>query len=463
MLVRDAIGIDPDSEQFVCMFIRAEGGNPERKAFPITTDSLDRFVQWVKSKGDVTISIEGSNGQSKPIEKVLRKNNVVFYSFKPIDVERKRQSQLLPGKNNEKDAHAAALLAMEYERNGSLDRWKRVFAVDEELQIITRSHEKVNKKINMDISDLWKVLHDSSPDIYLFFGGKNKETDNKSKILDNIGVLNLLNNCPELDKWKELKREEMIKLMGGGQYKGREKIISMLQQISQKIQPLPGSLVLIIRHLSDNLLRLKKQKKEIEKVIESLAGERNTIKALMYNKDNHTGLKGIGALIASTIVAEIVHIGRFVKEDSLALYAGLGMIEDETGKRDKPGKRKKLKHFLGYNRRLKNAMINAAKQVVFWNKDHRLTGMFINFIKRGMSNLEAYKRVARALIRIIFRTLKQQYILECEKNSLSINNMEENGVAKWNKPRGESPQTTPPFSPVLTQEYYNKIPGIVNI
>jgi len=60
--------------------------------------------------------------------------------------------------------------------------------------------------------------------------------------------------------------------------------------------------------------------------------------------------RGIATVTASTLVAEIIDIRRFSSEDSLA----------------------------GYCR---------------------------NLIKRGMSPLEAYKRVARALVRVLYRTL----------------------------------------------------------
>jgi hypothetical protein len=464
MLLKNAVGIDPDSEQIVCMFVESEGGKTEKKSYPVTVDGLEKFIGWVKQKDNIIIAIEGSNGQSKPIEKALRKQNIVFYSFKPIDVERKRQSQLLPGKNNEKDAYAAALLAMEYDRNNCLERWKRVYPVDEELQLLTRSHDKITRKISGEICDLWKTLHQASTDIYLFFGGKNEEFDSKANILNNAGILNLLCNCPELHKWKELKRNDFYIYMGGGNYKGREKIIDMIQAISGKISELPTGLMIMIRQSAEEILRLSKNKKELEKAIELLAESRSAIQTLAYNRDKSTGLKGIGVITASKIAAEIVHIGRFVKEDSLALYAGLGMIEDETGLK-KPGRKKKLKHFHEYNRRLKNAVMTASKNFIHWNPDHRLAGMYIHFVKSGMSHLEAVKRVSRALIRIIFRLLKENYELEleCKKNIESIK--EENGVAKMgNKPGGKSPQATPPFSPVYyTQNHYNKITGNVNV
>jgi transposase len=40
---------------------------------------------------------------------------------------------------------------------------------------------------------------------------------------------------------------------------------------------------------------------------------------------------GIGAITATTLVAEIIHIGRIATNDNLASCTGLGMKEHSTG------------------------------------------------------------------------------------------------------------------------------------
>jgi transposase len=185
----------------------------------------------------------------------------------------------------------------------------------------------------------------------------------------------------------------------------------------------PKSIPMMIRQSAENILLLNGHKEEMKRILEDLAKSRNSILELMYDESNGKGLKGIGVITAATMIAEIIHINRFVKEDSLALYAGFGMVEDETGKK-KPGDRKKMKHSHEFNRRLKNAFMNAAKNFVHWNPDHHLAGMHRNLIKRGMSRLEANKRVSRALVRKIFKILKVYVELESTKK------MEENGAAK---------------------------------
>ena len=58
-----------------------------------------------------------------------------------------------------------------------------------------------------------------------------------------------------------------------------------------------------------------------------------------------------------------------------------------------------------FNHRLKDAFMTAARNVVYYNPDSHIAGYHRNLVKAGMSPLEATKRVARALVRVIYRKL----------------------------------------------------------
>jgi hypothetical protein len=58
-----------------------------------------------------------------------------------------------------------------------------------------------------------------------------------------------------------------------------------------------------------------------------------------------------------------------------------------------------------FNHRLKDAFMTAARNFVLYNPDSHLAGYHRNLVKRGMSSMEATKRVARALVRVIYREL----------------------------------------------------------
>jgi hypothetical protein len=110
-------------------------------------------------------------------------------------------------------------------------------------------------------------------------------------------------------------------------------------------------------------------------------------------------MRGIATRTAATMIAEIIDIRRFAREDSLACYSGLGMKEHSTGNS------LRMVPTQLFNHRLKDAFMTAARNFVLYNPDSHLAGYHRNLVKRGMSSMEATKRVARALVRVIYREL----------------------------------------------------------
>ena len=407
MNAKEFIGIDPDTRQIVCALLKGSGDKPVMKTFEVTNSGLEEFIKWTDRLNDPVIVIEGSNGQSRPIEKALRASRKVFYSFKANDVARERQNHLGQGKNNELDALATAILAKNRANAGNLEKWKRVYPVDRELQSLTRYDDAILRKTNAEISQIWKEIREISPDLYLFLGGKHEEWEQEKNILDSAGVLNLLANYPDPSRWKRLDNEEMQKAMGGRNVRGRDELIELLRSVSKAIKPGTQGHMFLIREMAENILRYKRQRNELQKMIIETASSRETVLKFFDGLKTIHELKGISLVTVAKMAAEIVDIRRFAGNNNLAQYAGLGMVENETGKREK-GRAPRLCRSSHYNRRLKNVLLVAAKNLVQWNKNHRLTGMFKDHLKKGMSYLEALKRVARALCRVIFKVMMSE-------------------------------------------------------
>ena len=95
-----AIGIDPDSKGYICCLVEAGEEKTARKGYVTTCKDLASLLRWVKGEGEVIVAIEGSNGFSRPVKQVFRKEQVVFYSFRPSDVHKFRKVVLGHNKNN---------------------------------------------------------------------------------------------------------------------------------------------------------------------------------------------------------------------------------------------------------------------------------------------------------------------------------------------------------------------------
>jgi transposase len=182
--------------------------------------------------------------------------------------------------------------------------------------------------------------------------------------------------------------------MGGGNYRGRKHLIDELQKLIDSFSPTPPAVSLLIKTSAQTILQAKRQLGEMKKMIREITAENTAVKVLEQHK-------GISVITSSTMMAEIIDIRRFANDDRLASYSGLGRSEYSTGDRSKmiPNPQ--------FNHRLKDIFMTAAKNFVLYNPDSHLSGYFRNLVKkRGMKANEAYKRVARALVRVIFRKLR---------------------------------------------------------
>ena len=241
---------------------------------------------------------------------------------------------------------------------------------------------------------MWKLLRLASPDLYLALAGTNPEVDITDKVLQQQGIVRLLEQKPDLHKWRNLSVEDFKNAMGGKTYRGRENLIAELQKLSASFQPTSPAVSLMIRNAAQTILQMRQHLNEIKKMMGELTTENRAVKALEQ-------IRGISVITSSTLMAEIIDIRRFANDDHLASYVGLGRSEHASGDRNKmiPNPQ--------FNHRLKDVFISAAKNFVQNNPDSHLTGYFRNLVKkRKMKPNEAYKRVARALVRVIFRMLR---------------------------------------------------------
>jgi len=388
-MLRQAIGIDPDSKGFVCAQVKPSSEKVQSREFTATEADLVRFVNWVKRQAEPIVAIEGLNGLSRPIEKALREEGIVFYSLRPVDANAFRKAVLGQNKDNRLDAESVARCAMAMECQGKLERWRRLWFPDAELQLLTRSYERKSQAKTAEVNRLWKLLRQASTELYLALGGRHPDLELKANTLQEQGILTLLAEKPQIGEWKSLSEEELYELMGGGAV-GRRLLIGELRKLTLK--PVSSPLAVLIRTTARQIQQYKRDMAEIEKALEKLSKDNAAVQLLKE-------IRGIGTITACTIIAEIIDIRRFSCEDSLACYGGLGMRKYATGDSAK------MIPNLHFNHRLKDALLTAAHNYVLFNPDSHLAGYHRNLLKKGMSGMEANKRVGRALVRVIFRTL----------------------------------------------------------
>jgi len=391
MKERSAIGIDPDSKGFVCALVRSSTAKVISKGYMTTEADLESFLRWVKKEGEPIVAIEGCNGLSRPIEKALREAGVTFYSFKPEDTNTFRKAVLGQNKNNEKDAESVARYALALDSQGKLQRYQRVWFANMELRLLTRSYDRKSEAATAEMNRLWKHLRHASPDLYLAFGGYHPEINLNKDMLGTQGILALFSQKPEVWEWKDLSEEGFLQAMGGS-CKGRCALIPELRKVGARVKPFPRSTALLIQSSARLIAQFKRDQGEMVKMMDEVTKDSLPVQTLKETR-------GIATITASTLIAEIIDIRRFGSDDNLASYSGLGMREHSTGDTTR------MVGTQSFNHHLKDAFMTAARNFVTFNPDSHLSGYHRNLVKSGMDPLEATRRVARALVRVVYRKL----------------------------------------------------------
>jgi len=437
--VQKAIGIDPDAGGFVCALVDEQTERPATKRFSVAAEGLEEFIRWTKAEGECILALEGIHGQSRPIERALREAGVVFHSFKPSDADKFRKAVLGQNKNNERDAESVARFALALKAQGKLDRFRRVWEPNMELQLLTRRHESVGKQLTAEGNRLWKLLRQASPDLYLALAGKAKEVDCPPGVLRNEGILTLLATKPQIGQWEDLSEDELMEGMGGGEYKGRRTFVGQLRKVTSSFPQISRPMAFIIGSSAEQLRQLRREQTQIKRMLVEVTAELPSVQALKQ-------IAGIGSITASTMMAEIIDIRRFPSEDNLAGYNGLGRVEHNTGDRER------MVSSRMYNRRLKDAFMTAGQNVVRYDPNCHLAGYHRNLVKAGMKPTEATKRVARALVRVIYRKLTALIELDQEGRHDGEQQEGQSGVASGQR-RGDKQHlsNTPPPSPKVSR------------
>lgn len=384
------IGIDTDSCGFHCVLIGVSIEKVKNREFRSSELEMNKFLRWYQSEETPIIAIEGKSGLNFALENFLRKNNIQFYSFTATQVFNARKAFIGSHKTNSKDAEAVASLALDCYLKGTLEQYKQIWYADDDLRDLTRFYDSTVKQRVSEVNRLWKLIRYSSQSLYLTLNGK-ADKENSDQLLLRKGIATLISKEPDICKWSRFKVNELMDILKITNTK--HDWSKLLKKASRETTEIKPYLKMILKATADRFLLLLEQQKNAKKALDN------------YNEDKRVNalksIKGIGPICATGIVAEIIDIRRFANNDKLASYCGIGRRSHMTGENNQE------RRISLYNRRLKYFFITDAKNYVLYNPDKHLSGYYRNLLKRGMKVMEARKRVARSLIRIIFRILKE--------------------------------------------------------
>lgn len=416
------VGVDPGSQAFDCCLIRTTSRQTSYRTFSMCTSELAAWIQWLKHEKVNLIALEGSGGMCVPLEKAIQQTDIPLYSVSPYRVGKYRQALSGQHKSNRKDAAAVAEFALQLHEHGRLEEYRRTWFPDPNLRRFTRMYEQKQKEATREINRLWSAIHQACPDL---FQALHALGGNGSSALTRIWVLKLIAMYPDSSSWAQLSAQELAKRIGQGRSHVRDHMLA-LQKAVQGVPPGDSGEIVAIKNLAGTALALKQCADAFHRHITVETTKNPATVALMR-------YKGIGPIIAAQFVSEIIHIGRFQNNHKLASYAGIGRAEHKTG-----GNMVERAQRL-YNRRLKNACYSMARSVTLHNPDSHLTAYYHALRAKGMRHMAAYKRVARALLRIIFRDLKRVAANQVPVHQVHENKARHEGNPDFSPERAKDP------------------------
>jgi transposase len=392
MELHNAIGIDPDSRGCVACLVKRNGEKSIARTFTLTSHGREEIASFLARDPGTLIGIEGRRGQSSPLETMFERKGIKYYSIPAVKIGSYRTAMVGSQKNNRDDARAVAEFLLDLEAKGQLPSFAPPEKVDEELRILARDRLQIGQDLTVHFNRLWKAFKEGANDLYLALAGVDEEA-----IKMNLCSKRLLRLCvsfPDVSKWINLSETELKEISGGKEARGWETFVRIVKTKVDK--PLGLAHQYAIKHTAENLLQLIEQKAELEAALEMLVAERPAVTAL---RDHYSGLGTFGA---SLIAEEVVTISRFKNDDRLASYSGLTKRDYSTGMNSTQ------RHPSSCNKRLKTAFISFARTYLLFNKGSHLEKYHQHLLKTGMSRMEALKRVARALVRDVYRFIKEQ-------------------------------------------------------
>jgi transposase len=201
----------------------------------------------------------------------------------------------------------------------------------------------------------------------------------------------------------EMLASLLLDLAGGkvGPHKGGNRLIAMrskaqaILETSAAMRASPRTLALelkaeLIRQLCDELLANHDRILRLERMLRE--------QLLPATKQTITTITGISTILAATIIGETGSITRFRSPAAFAVYNGTAPARNSTGGRDRHKARRDCNH------RLKRAFYLAARAAVL--HDPLAKAYHQSCKSRGLSYVEALKRVARRMSDLVYALLK---------------------------------------------------------
>ena len=356
-------------------------------------ENIKLFKQLEKQeKGKLSFALEGKNGYSTPLDRILLDKGFTLYNVDNFKLKRFREAFAGEWRDDERDSLMLSkmLKLKDYinsEREKVFIKIEKPSPVTESLKLLSRHQQTlIDEKVRL-VNRLKKKLLEVCPQILELGKLKNKK------------IIAILAKYPDFSKYKRITLKPLLKIKG----MGKKQAPFLLKRLNN-IEYMPGLTDIyktIILSYAQRILELREEIKDIDISLDEI-GEKN-------KEVNHLKtIPGVATKLASRLIGEIGDINRFPSEKQLAVYCGVACVNNNSGKVTK------AKAVYKANKICKKALITMAGCSI--RLSLQCKAYYLKKRTEGKSHNHTLGCLARQLIKVIYRMLTEdrEYIVRKE-------------------------------------------------
>lgn len=356
-------------------------------------ENIKLFKQIEKKEGGkISFALEGKNGYSNPLDRILLDQGFTLYNVDNFKLKRFREAFAGEWRDDERDSLMLSKMLKLKEHINS--KREKVFIkieqpspLAESLKLLSRHQQTlIDERVRLT-NRLGKKLLEVSPQILELGKLKNKK------------IIAILAKYPDFSKYKRITLCSLLKTKGIGK-KGAFFLLKRLNHI-EYMPGLTDIYKTIILSYAKRISELQKEIEDIDKKLDETGEKSKEVKHLKT-------IPGVATKLASRFIGEIEDINRFPSEKQLAIYCGVACVDNNSGKVTK------ARAVYKANKICKQTLINMAGCSIRFSPQCK--AYYLKKRTEGKAHNHALRCLARQLIKVIYRMLTEdrEYIVRKE-------------------------------------------------
>jgi len=381
------VGIDVGKQHQVCLM--DSHGEIQQWTMTHRHDGFEDFQARLLDAADgdlsrVVVGLEGHNGLLLPMDRMMGEWDCTVVD---VDARKLASFRTMFGADCKTDMEDARLIVHLLAQGDDLFQdGKRPYVTLDRTRPAMRKLRKISRHQNSLIEEKTRHIHRLKQTIREFCPELLDAGDVK-----NIRFIRVLNTYPNVRGMKRVTKQGLMDIYGIGTTTA-ERYLDGFSELT-----FDSSLLDVYQDLIENLteliLTLYEQIKTLDETLNEL---KETIRAVRILES----LPGAGIKTASRLVGEIQSIDRFDSHNQLAAYLGVACVDNQSGTHDQ------AKPIFPFNSIGKGAMMELASNMIRFDKESRR--YHEKKKSEGKKPLDAMRRVARQIVKIIYRLLDEE-------------------------------------------------------